>query len=90
MLAARLSEEQVAEARRLWSKGLSLIDVADALGCDEAGQKVGIYHLSPWLYSADMEAARIELRGFVHLREITADAASYVALMPTWRARIGW
>jgi hypothetical protein len=90
MLADRLSDEQIAEARKLWSKGLSLIDIADALGEDKSGQRVGIYHLSPWLYSGSMRQAMQELTGFSHLRKEAAPAPAFVAILPAWRARIGW
>ena len=90
MLADCLTDEQVAGARQMWRKGLSLIDIADALGKDTRGQKVGIYHLSPWLYSGSMRQAMQELTAFSQLRKERAPAPAFIAVVPGWRARLGW
>jgi hypothetical protein len=90
MLADRLTDEQLLSARKMWSKGLSLIDIADALGKDTSGQKVGIYHLSPWLYSGSMRQAMQELTGLSQLRKEGCPAPAFNAVVPGWRARLGW
>lgn len=45
----RLTDEQVAEARRLWATGdMNLGEIARELGCS-------IYDLSPWLYAHETQ-----------------------------------
>ena len=90
MLSDYLTGDQLASARKMWDKGLSLIDIADALGEDARGQKVGIYHLSPWLYSGSMRQAMQELTGLSQLRKEGAPAPAFNAVVPGWRARLGW